>query len=45
MISATHDLLDLNWGILRLLGSLNVGDLALEHIDVVLEALERHKDD
>ena len=45
MVRAARDLLDLNWGVLRLLGSLDVGDLALEHVDVVLEALERHEDD
>lgn len=45
MIRAAHDLLDLNWGVLRLLRSLDVGDLALEHVNVVLEALERNEND
>ena len=44
-IRPAHDLLDLNRCILRLLRSLNVRHLALEHVDVVLEALECDEND
>ena len=43
-VIAAGDLLDLNRGVL-LLSSLRLGHLALEHIDVVLEALESDEDD